>query len=232
MAKDSPRTDSAYQALKQAIIEQAIRPGTKLPEDLIGEQFGMSRTLVRAVLARLTAEGLVDSTSRKSAMVASPTMAEAREVFEVRRALESEVVRLIVKRWKPEYGVTLETLVRDEDAARQKKDDRLSIRLSGEFHARLAEMSGNSLLGRYLGEIVSRCSLILATFGRPHSSECAVDEHRELIAAFRSQDVARAVTAMTSHLDAVERRALIAHDDEEPAPLAEVLATYFANNNT
>ena len=85
----------------------------------------------------------------------------------------------------------------------------VSIRLAGEFHTKLAAMSGNRILERYVGEIVSRCSLILALYGRPHSSECAVNEHREIIAALRSGDVAAAVEIMDAHVGSVEKRALI-----------------------
>ena len=92
MSKTSPRADVAYQALRQAIIEQALLPGTKLPEDQIGAHFGMSRTLVRATLARLQAEGLVDAKPKRTVTVAQPTLEEAREVFEIRRALEREAV--------------------------------------------------------------------------------------------------------------------------------------------
>ena len=46
MTRPSPRTDLAHEALKQAILERALQPGTKLPEDDIGSHFAMSRTLV------------------------------------------------------------------------------------------------------------------------------------------------------------------------------------------
>ena len=61
MSKKSTRVDFACKALRQAIIEQALPPGTKLPEDELGARFGMSRTLVRAALAHLQSEGLVDA---------------------------------------------------------------------------------------------------------------------------------------------------------------------------
>ena len=53
MSKKSTRVELACKALRQAIIEQAVPPGTKLPEDELGARFGMSRTLVREVLAQL-----------------------------------------------------------------------------------------------------------------------------------------------------------------------------------
>lgn len=71
--KNPPCNETAYQSLKRATIEQALRPGAKLPEDQIGGLFGISRTLVRAILARLMAEGRVEAPSRRSATVARPS---------------------------------------------------------------------------------------------------------------------------------------------------------------
>jgi DNA-binding GntR family transcriptional regulator len=225
MSRPSPRIEIAHEALRRAIIEQALTPGTKLPEDEIGAHFSMSRTLVRAVLGRLQAEGLVDARPKRTATVAQPTLEEARDVFEVRRALEAEVVRLVIKRWRAAFGAELEGLVREEDAAKARGDDKVSIRLAGEFHTTLARMAGNALLERYLSEVVTRCSLILAVFGRPHSSDCAVNEHSEIIAALRAGDAATAIHLMDHHIGAVEKRALLGDDKAAPA-LGDVLSRY------
>jgi len=226
MSRPSPRTELAHEALRRAIIEQALRPGTKLPEDEIGSHFSMSRTLVRAVLARLQAEGLVDARPKRTATVAEPTLEEARDVFEVRRALEAEVVRQVVRRWKPQCGAELEGHVREEDEAKSRHDERVSIRLAGEFHIKLAAMTGNKLLERYLSEVVSRCSLILALYGRPHSSDCAVNEHSEIIAALRDGDATGAVALMDEHVGSVERRALLGDEAGASPALSDVLARY------
>ena len=226
MSKSSPRADTAYQALRQAIIEQALLPGAKLPEDQLGGHFGMSRTLVRATLSRLQAEGLVDARPKRTATVARPSLEEARDVFEVRRALEREAVALTIRRWRPEFGAALEGHVREEDAARAGREDRVSIRLAGEFHIKLAEMSGNKVLLRSLAELVSRCSLILALYGRPHSSECAVNEHSEIIAALRAGDADAAMRLMDEHVGSVEKRALLADGSQDDPDLGEVLSRY------
>ena len=226
MSKTSPRADSAYQALRRAIIEQALLPGAKLPEDQIGAHFGMSRTLVRATLGRLHAEGLVDSRPKRTVTVAQPSLEEAREVFAVRRALEREAVALVIQRWRPEYGAELEGHVREEEAAKARRDDRVSIRLAGEFHIKLAAMSGNRVLERYLGELVSRCSLILALYGRPHSSECAVNEHSEIIGALRRGDADFAIRQMDEHVGSVEKRALLANVADAEPDLGSILSRY------
>lgn len=226
MTKISSRTDIAYTTLRQAIIEQALLPGTKLPEDQLGTHFGMSRTLVRAILARLQAEGLVDAPAKRTSTVARPSLEEARDVFEGRRALEREAVALVVKRWKPEFGALLEGHVREENAARDRRDDRVAIRLAGEFHIMLARLSGNRVIERYLSELVSRCSLILAVYGRPHSSECAINEHSAIISALRERDAARAIDLMDHHIGSVESRALLADSPGPDADLGVILSRY------
>ena len=217
------RAQSVYRAIRKAILEQALKPGMKLPEDAIGEKLGVSRTLVREALARLAIEGLVEIKTNKGARVAYPTLEEARDVFDVRRGLERQVAELLAGRLTAEQVSALEAHVLSEERA-LGRDGPESIRLAGEFHIMLAEMTGNSLLLRYVQEVSSRCSLILAIYGRPHSSECAVSEHRRLIEALKAGDAVLAATLMDEHLSAVVSRALIAPRSEPD--LGDLLAPY------
>jgi len=217
------RAESVYRALRRAIIEQALKPGMKLPEDSIGEQLGVSRTLVREAFGRLAVEGLVELKPNRGASVAYPTLEEARDVFEVRRGLERLVAENLAGRLTASQAAELEAHVEQEEKAHEQ-DGPESIRLSGEFHIKLATMTGNALLLRYVQEASSRCSLILAIYGRPHSSECAVSEHRQLIEALRSGDAARAADLMDHHLRAVVTRALLTPRVERD--IRDVLAPY------
>lgn len=220
------KAELAYQSIQRAIIEQALVPGTKLPEDQLGQQFGVSRTLVRSVLGRLASQALVDIGNKRSATVAQPSLDEARAVFEVRRCLELEAVRLAIARWQPAMGDELEGLLHDEARAHREGRVPVSIRLAGEFHIRLGAMTGNPVLERFLSDVVIRCSLILAVYGRPHSSECAVNEHHQLVDALRRQDVATAVRLMDDHLRGIEERALIPERPRGNPDLGAVLSQY------
>lgn len=222
----SSRAEAAYVAIKQAIIEQALTAGTKLPEDALASHFGVSRTLVRAALARLAAEGLVDSRLNRTATVAQPSLEEARSVFEVRRVLEAEVLRLVIARWQPAMGAALEGHVRQEEQAAKRGEAQVSARLAGEFHLLLARLCGNPLLERYVSEVVSRCSLILAIYGRPHVADCAISEHRELVAALRRADEKTVRKLMQQHLGSVEQRALHAEAARPEDDLSAILGRY------
>lgn len=226
MSTQQSRSDAIYATLRRAILEQALAPGAKLPEDSIGETFGVSRTSVRNALVRLNVEGLVDMVPNKGASVAMPTLEQAHDVFEMRRVLEREVVQRLCRRMSKDAIDALEAHIAEEERALRSAGPR-SIRLAGEFHILLAELTGSQTLSDYVSQIVSRCSLILARFGRPHSAECGVEEHVRLVAALREQDVAAASAVMDAHLDAVETRARIDEPETEP-DVASILARYAA----
>lgn len=224
----SSRSDITYQVLRRAIIEQALPPGTKLREDEIGGHFSVSRTLVRAALMRLNQEGLVDIQRKRSATVATPSLAEAQEIFELRHCLERQVIHRLTACWQPEMAETLEAHVDEEDAAARAGDTASSSRLAGEFHIVLAQLAGNTLLARYLSELVSRCSLILAVYGRPHLAECATAEHRAIIEALRNGDTDAPIRIMDTHLHAVAARALPKPQDSEVPKIVDILERYSA----
>jgi DNA-binding GntR family transcriptional regulator len=230
MSKPAPKSNGdragiVYRALRRAIIEQALEPGAKLPEDAIGERFSVSRTLVRHALGRLAGEGLVELRRNHGAAVARPSWDEARDIFAVRLGLERLVVSRLAGQLQPEQVTRLRRHVDDEEAARGSNEPR-SIRLAGEFHILLADMTGNNLLARYVGEVTSRSGLILALYGRPHSSECAVNEHRAIIDALDSGNARKADGLMTEHLDAVAGRALIEMRPQKRRELRDILAPY------
>jgi len=214
-----------YRALRHAIIEQALAPGAKLPEDAIGERFGVSRTIVRSALSQLAAEGLVELRRNHGASVATPKWEEARDTFDVRIGLERLVMSRLAGRLTPEQVKALKAHVDEEEKARGN-NEQLSIRLATEFHIVLADMTGSPVLGRYVSEVSSRCGLILALYSRPHSSECAVNEHHDIITALIAGDAKRASKAMEDHLEAVAERALIVPGPARDRDLKDILASY------
>lgn len=217
------RTEQVHAALRQAIIEQQLTPGARLPEDMIGDSFGTSRTIAREALLRLSVEGLVDLLPNRGAFVANPSLNEGRDVFVVRRGLERTVVQQLCGQLDPSQIAELRSMLEQEELA-ASRDDREAIRLAGEFHLRLAQMTENKLLIRYLTETVSRCSLVLTVYGRPHSVDCGIDEHRQIIEALIAGDGPLAADLMEDHIEQVAGRALL--ETRKPASLQDVLAQY------
>lgn len=225
MTKNQSKADMVYLALRQAIMEQDLKPGAKLPEDEIGAPFGISRTIVRQALARLQSDGLVEAGRKRTATVARPSLEEAKDVFRVRRALEREAIRIVSERWSDDIAATLKAHVAEEDEARKTGDLRISVRLAERFHILLAELTENEILLGYMTQLVSRCSLILAIYGRPHSTDCAVCEHGDILSALEKGDPEAAVRLMDDHVGSLEARALNQDAGEGPS-LVDILSRH------
>lgn len=224
-APNGDRVGLICEAIRRAIIERALRPGDRLPEDTLGDRFGASRTIARQALAQLASEGLVDLRRNRIALVASPSFEDARDIFDIRIELERLVTRSLAGRIGPDEASELRALVEAENAARNGPPG-TSIRLATEFHVRLAEMTGKATLIRYVKEISYRAALSLSTFGRLHSSDCAVTEHLDLIDALERGDTDRAGELMVRHLEGVAERALLKAPADGTRDLMEILAPY------
>ena len=86
--RSGTQDDIVYAHIFEAILEQRLAPGTKLSEEALGEIFGVSRTIIRRALSRLAHESVVLLRPNRGAVVASPTVEEARQVFFSRRLVE------------------------------------------------------------------------------------------------------------------------------------------------
>ncbi|GJD49262.1 HTH-type transcriptional repressor RspR [Methylobacterium crusticola] len=205
--EERTRAEVIAQALRKAIIEQALEPGAKLPEDVVGDTFGVSRTVARRALELLAAEELVEFRPRRGAAVSRPTLAEGRDLFAVRIDLERVVVRRLTGRLEEDQLATLARMVEHEHHAHHHGRPEY-IRLAAEFHVVLGEMTGSLVLSRLLAQLVWRSALVLRLYGRPRWDSCNLQEHLDLIEALRASDAAAAEALMTTHLESVLLRGL------------------------
>ena len=87
-------------------------------------------------------------------------------------------------------------------------------------------MTNSPILVRYVSEVAYRCCLTLSLYSRPHSSECAINEHRAIIAALVKGDESKVMGLMHSHLNSVANRALVAPAPQRGRDLLDILAPY------
>ena len=197
--------ESIAQDIATAIVEKRLPPGTWLREEALGRVYSVSRTKVRAALLMLAKDKLVETVPDKGSFVSKPTVQEAREVFAVRRILESEVVRLFIQRATPHDYELLEQHVRIERSTLQAPTPgTVREKLLGDFHVVLAEACGNKTLAELIRELVARSSLIAMLYQSSNDPHCSSDEHADFLRVCRRGNAEEAVTQMIEHLDRVE----------------------------
>ena len=187
-----------------AVMEQRLPPGTKLSEANLCEAFGLGRLKVRRALLLLASQGIVDLHSNRGAFVAQPDRKDARDVFDARLALEPSIVRQVAECVDARDLGALERHIRLEQKAREEGDRREVIRLSGEFHVRLAAATGNAVMTRIVRELVTRTSLIIGLFGMLGVASCEEHEHRNILNAVSNHDANGADALIRAHLAAIE----------------------------
>lgn len=96
-APDATAEETTTYALRQAIIRGLLRPGDRLRQELLAAEFGVSRIPLRDAFRRLEAEGLIEIDGRRGARVASLSIDEVAELYELRRMLELHCLRLAIR---------------------------------------------------------------------------------------------------------------------------------------
>ena len=197
---ESTSTSAIAQALTRAIVEHKLLPGTKLAEQKLADHFGVSRTLVRQALFQLTQNRLVTLEPARGAFVSTPSVEEARQVFAVRKMLETEMTRAFVQQVSPKQIKALREHVKQEAAAVDRADVSSRTELLGDFHVRIAELMGNEVLAQMLGDLISRCALITLMYQSASAAAHSHEEHEAIVQALASKNEALAVQLMQEHL--------------------------------
>lgn len=201
------------------IISGDLRPGERLKQDLLAEEFGVSRTPIREALSKLDARGIVRLEARRSATVSVPSPSEVREMYQVRAELEGLAAELAAQ-WITEAQLrALEAAhkafakaaakLRAAKTARAASKELPALNLewigtNEAFHRGIVAASGNSALGRVLGEVsagyVRNIMLSSAVETNVPRLEANVASHEAILAAIGAHDPVQARAAMVAHI--------------------------------
>lgn len=202
-----------YSAIKNAIIQQKLRPKMQIVEEVIAESFGVSRTPVRNVLRRLASEKLVTVIPYKGTFVSCPTPQDAKEVFEMRRVLEVAILGKVCRVLKEDHYEQLQAMLEEEMQAHKEGDVSSVLKITGDFHLRIAAMADNTYYSKYLEELISLTYVIIAFYGKAKQMYC--HDHKRMLEAILKGDEVLAKQLLIDHLKEIEE-ALDFHDTYEP----------------
>lgn len=188
----------------RAVMEQRLAPKTKLSEARLCETFGVGRMRVRRALLLLSSQGIIELPSNRGAYVACPDQTEANDVFAARMLIEPPLVRQLAESSKDVDLALLTEHIALEDKARAQNERTEVIRLSGEFHTKLAQATGNKVVYRMMRELVTRTSLIVGLFGSSEKTSCPDDEHSNILHAIQSRNPDLAEQLLIAHLTHIQ----------------------------
>lgn len=187
-----PRADAndVFGVLRERIASHALPPGSRLREQDLASEFGVSRARIREVFGALEQRGLIERIPNRGAVVVRLDPKQMYDLYDVRCVLEAFVARRAAERAPPgawddlaeRFGARVEAAL-----ARQDFDtylDALEV-----LHRRMIEYAENGILADMLDliydktQVISRRVIIL-----PGRTEVALRMHRKLIDALARKD--------------------------------------------
>jgi DNA-binding FadR family transcriptional regulator len=221
LTREERLSDRVAKQLENLIVAEVLRTEERLPaERELAEMFGVSRTVVREAMQKLSARGLLDVRTGHGAYVTAPSpdaVAHSltlllrlrggdflvEDLHDVRRVLEIAIAERAAMHSTEEDVAELAILLEQLD---QSEGDHASIgRLDVEFHRALAVGSHNPLfliLLDSIGEILQTIRRV--ALEDPETYQKSQQHHHRIFEAVRSKDPQQAREAMAAHLDQSE----------------------------
>lgn len=195
-----PINQRVYDALRASIVGGALQPEERLVESAIARQMGISRAPVREAIRQLQQEGLVVAAPWRGTSVVGVTAETIPHLYQVRAALETLAVRLLIARGIA-VAAELDAIVADIAAAATAGDLAAVVEHEVRFHEVLCERSGNPILARLFQAITAQVRMALTLDNGGYDDlHLVATEHLPLIAAIRDRDLPRALALLEAHI--------------------------------
>jgi DNA-binding GntR family transcriptional regulator len=208
--------DRLATAIQSRVLSGEIPTGTRLRQETLATEFGVSRTPVREALRKLESSGLVAVEPNRGAIVRGPSAREVREAYAVRAELEGFAAELAVTRL---LDAQVDSLREAEKLFRHSIEGVIHDRRRGVDRDWSTESDwerANNLLHRVIQEAAGNRQLLVAiahvhqSFPRDltwaalrqnsHLLEENIEQHRRILAAIEARDAAEARRQMRDHV--------------------------------
>ncbi|WBV42188.1 GntR family transcriptional regulator [Pseudoroseomonas cervicalis] len=201
------RTVSAalLEEIRRRVLDGRYKAGAQLRQDMLAEEFGVSRIPVREALFQLEAEGLVRISPHKGATVAELSPEELEEAFGLRALLEPRLLRASAPRLTEEDYAGLERILEEYAQAMRQGDTARWGELNTALHLGLYARAGQKRTAGLVAALLQECDrytrLQLTT--EPEGLARAEREHRELVRLCRAGQVEAAAALLARHVEQV-----------------------------
>lgn len=201
--------EKIYLALKEAIVNRELVPGTKLSEEVLASILNVSRTPVRSALQRLSYDRLVNIIPRRGAFVARPTAKEVKEAFEMRILLEEYALEKAFSKLKNSKSLlqVLENIVKAETLAYHKEGFDSVLERIRDFHMEIVQITDNKLLVKTLGDLIVLTNIYIVFYSEFNKdSPNSPREHVEILDAVKNGNLSKAKEKIRNHIEAIVSR--------------------------
>lgn len=210
--------ERVYARLRGSLAGGKLMSNSRLDEEALGRELGVSRTPIREAIGKLTKEGFVEYRPYQGNFVRSFSAAQVNDLYTVRQTLESLAVRLAVPRLSDADIRRLIDILREAEMALESGDMLAYSAADRHFHRAIAEYSGNETLLESLDRLSVQVQIIRTVANHdPGVAARTAGERPRIVAALAARDAERAAALMAEHIDGV-RQAVVMQLEQGPGP--------------
>lgn len=199
------KSEYAYNSIKKKIIKGEYNPGEKLVESNLIDEIGVSRNTVRNSLLKLENEGLIDIERNKGAKVKHFTVKEMKDLLDVRKILETYVLKHIIKKITDEDIEELEAIVNEMEKCINNSELKKYSDKNYEFHNYIYNLCSNKEAVDIIKSIKTRLSRYsIKTILIPGRSKSSIKEHKNIFNSIKERNAKKAERSIIKHLESIE----------------------------
>lgn len=205
-----PLREVVCETLREAIRTGVLKPGERLMEIQLAEELGVSRTPVREAIRKLELEGYVIMMPRRGTYVASLSIRDVNEVFEIRTSLDSLASGLAAERITAEELERLERLLVLIGEYIEENDMDKIVETDTEFHDLLYQASRNTRLVGIIYNLREQLTRFRTTsMAYPGRLKETLEEHTRIVEAIAQGNVKLAQRVAEDHMEKSEHTLLV-----------------------
>ncbi len=189
-----------YKEMEAAILSGYFKPRERLVETDLIRHYGVSRTVIREVLKKLEAKGLVRTTPFRGAVVADLSVKEIEEIYFVRTLIEKAAAKLVIKNIRPAEIKELKKVAQETENHLRQRTERM-IEKDGEFHRSIFRTCRNQVLYDIIDALRTKSYIVgYNAWSIPDRIEQSIKEHREILRAIEKKDRRELERLIEKHL--------------------------------
>jgi DNA-binding GntR family transcriptional regulator len=193
--------EKCYDIVKELVLTGKLEQGVLHNEKTLSESLGVSRTPVREALLELSREGMIVFVPNKGFKIREVTPTQVRDVFEVRRIIETHIIRTVAGQLTKSDLQKIGKMVEQQEQLAEQQDKAAFIEQDKGIHLFLASKMGNQQIVSILMNMRDQIHFMgVRAVEQPERMHAVVSEHRRIYAALQARDGARACDELISHL--------------------------------
>lgn len=191
----------AYDSIKRSIINDELKPYTKLKEKNLSTALKISRTPIRQALLKLINDGFVEFIANKGMFVSDISLSDVIEIYNIRLVLDPFMLIVCLEINNPQTCIRMKKTVDAQERALNAGNFKECLKYDFDFHKIYLMDCNYKRLQLFVGSMSDQLErLANTTIGDEKRARDSILQHRHILEAYEQKDIDKIKDSTENHL--------------------------------